>query len=71
MKIFTNTRFEGFYPGTAAVIVAKDKAEALALLKRELDKRGLGKQDWDDVCDSLQEVPMNKAQAIVLHDGDY
>lgn len=67
MKLYTCTDHEGHYPvGTASIVIADDICEAKQLLLRELSKIGIDEPDL-----SLEEVTLNKKQAIILNDGDY
>lgn len=69
MPIYTNTTFKGHYPvGTSAVIVARDRKEAVRLLERRLEKMLL-KQTVSP--DDLKLVSASRSQVIVLQDGEY
>lgn len=71
MKVFTCTNFHGHYPiGTAAVIVADDKAAALTALLQILSEVGLPQTPEDIDCLVLQEVPMSPG-VMILCDGNY
>lgn len=69
MKVYTNNQFEGMWDvGTAAVVVAPSKAEAVKLLKEKLEPIGLGK----DVCEEqFYELETKHGFALVLRDGNY
>ena len=68
MNVYTCNTFHGHWPvGTAAVVVAKDEAEARNLLSIELLKQGLGLSDFDE----LVELDLTKPQATILNNGDY
>lgn len=68
LKVFTCNDFVGHYPiGTAAIIVAENKARAHRLLMVELASRGLDKQQ----AFTVQEVSLTAPSAIILRDGDY
>ena len=68
MKLYTCTNFEGHYPvGTAAVVVATDKAHAFELLAAELARLGL-KQSHPL---QFNERDMSVGAVFVLNDGNY
>jgi hypothetical protein len=70
-QVFTFTNFDGHYPvGTAAVVVAKNKSEAIMLMDEQLSESGLPALDeQEDVKISL--VDLDVFQAIILRDGNY
>lgn len=71
MKVYTYTGFTGHWPmGTAAIIVAPSKAEALAQLRKALDEAGL-KQKYDLSEDKLVRHYTTKRSATILLDGNY
>lgn len=68
-KVFTHNKFKGHYPvGTAAVIVADTRVQAINLLNEKLRLRGL---DGDADVDDLWEVDQNERSARILCDGNY
>ena len=71
MKVFYATGFQGHWPvGTSAVMVAKDRDEALYLLGVELAKHGLKPGDaYGDF--EVVELDTSVANAVVLQDGEY
>ncbi len=77
MKVYTCTEFKGFYPvGTAAVIVAASRLQALRILQYDLKvKHGLtGKRgDGSDLTiDDLIHLPISiMASVQILNDGNY
>lgn len=72
MRLYHNTSFPGHYPvGTAAVIVARDRAQAKRLLMEEAKKYGLKLADDDvDVKDFIL-MDTGVPACIILHDGNY
>ena len=70
MLIFICTNFSGHYPvGTAAVIVAKNAAEASLNLKAELLCIGLDQEEgWTP---ELKLVEPTTPKVIILRDGNY
>ena len=69
MKVFTNNKFEGFWPvGSAAVIIAEDKESAARLLSNQLSDIGL---NADIGIDNMIEINTEDEQVIILCDGDY
>lgn len=78
MKVFTSTSFKGLYPvGTAAVIVAESKEQALELLVKQLQATGLYSEEPFNrrndrlTVDNLVEVPLDKPSVDILNNGDY
>lgn len=68
--VYTAKGFKGHWPvGTSAVIVAKDKIEALTFLNLELSANGLPPTTFDD-CE-IKAVQQNKPKCIILNDGNY
>lgn len=69
MKVFTNNKFEGYYPvGSAAVVIAKDKDDAARLLSDKLFNIGLNPSVTSD---SMIEVNIEESHAVILVDGNY
>ena len=70
MNIYTHTKFTGHYPvGVAAVIIAPDRAKAIAKLNDTLRANGLfaDAQERDLVPLMIDEVPVCR----ILNDGNY
>lgn len=68
MKVYTCTDFEGYWPvGTAAVIVAESEAMAMARLLTMLASIKLPQ----DTALTLTEMDVDKAQVVILRDGNY
>jgi hypothetical protein len=66
--IFTNNKFQGFYPvGNAAIVQADNKIEAAQLLQIELKEFGL-----DQIVDPdhMECLPPTK-KVLILCDGNY
>lgn len=69
MKVFTNNKFEGYYPvGAAAVIVAEDKQDAAIQLSNALFDVGL---PCDVAIENMIEINTEEKQAVILCDGNY
>lgn len=69
MKVFTCNGFSGHYPvGTAAVIIANTKHEAVKLLGEELARIGLGQYIDESYLD---EIDLSTPKVNVLCNGDY
>jgi hypothetical protein len=70
-QVFTFTNFTGHYPvGTAAVVVAKSKSEAIMLMDEQLAESGLPALDeQEDV--KILKVDLDVYHAEILLDGDY
>lgn len=67
MRLFTCTDHDIHYPvGGASIVIAGSEEEASLLLANQLKSIGLDPDGF-----SLKEVSLDKAQAIVLCDGDY
>ena len=70
MRIFLCTDHAEFWPvGVASVVLAESEAEAVKLLDTMLRLRGL--PDSGSHPYSLTEVAADRAQAIILRDGEY
>jgi hypothetical protein len=66
-RLFTCVDHATKWPvGGVSIVVAKDEAEARALLQASLEERGLGAPEF-----TLQEVDMMTPGAHILHYGDY
>ena len=69
MRVFYSTDFRGYWPvGTAAVVVARDRDEAWALLKGRLSSMGLWREGDHFTVD---ELSTEKESVVMLHDGNY
>lgn len=69
LKVFICNSFEGHYPvGTAAVIVAANKEEAIKLLDDDLTDRNLQQTLSPD---DIRELDTSVAHSCVLNDGEY
>ena len=69
VNVYTCNEFKGHWPvGAAAVVVAKDKPQAVRLLKAELKRSGL---EQDISAKKLNLVSTAVPTVIMLHDGDY
>ncbi len=69
LHVYTCTSFAGHWPvGTAAVIIASNRPNAAKLLQKTLEKMGLKQQVEEE---DLKYLRLDRAQAIVLRDGDY
>jgi hypothetical protein len=68
MRVYTCNNFTGHYPvGTAAVVAAKDRAQAASRLNAELKKAGL---PGDRTAKDL--IPFTVAETVrILCDGNY
>jgi len=67
-KVYTCDDFTGYWPvGSAAVVVAKSKAEAATLLKEKLDQLGLEQEEPPTITVLDQSI----GHARILCDGDY
>ena len=70
-QVFTFTGFGGHYPvGTAAVVVAKSKSEAIMLMDEQLSESGLPALDEQEGV-KISLVDLDVYQAIILLDGNY
>lgn len=67
MNIYT-IEFTGHYLTGSAVIVATHRTSAAMLLERKLKQIGLQQQINPT---SLVKLELDKAQVIILQDGDY
>lgn len=69
MNVYTITGFHGHWPvGTAAVVVARDRDQAVLLLNDRLETLGL-KQDAGKA--NIELVSLDAPAVLVLCDGDY
>ena len=67
MKIYTCIDHAQHFPvGCASVVIASNRPQAKKLLDAELKEHGLKAGGY-----TLQEIDVNRSQAIVLRDGDY
>jgi len=68
MRVWTCTDHDGHNPvGTASVVVAFNKEDAMEWLRFALNEQGLD----GDRGFTLKELNLDKAGATVLRDGDY
>ena len=56
----------GHWVGSAVIVCADNKATAAAMIREELDKRGLGKEPLD-----IKKYPTAKNAVIHCDSGDY
>jgi len=69
MKVFTNNKFNGYYPvGSAAIIIASNKEEAAGRLSYQLNHMGLAQQINPD---DMVEINIDSEKVIILCDGEY
>ena len=69
MNIYTSTDFKGHWPvGVAAVVIAKDKRQAVRLLKASLKEVGLEQEIF---AKNLDLISADDPKAILLCDGTY
>lgn len=71
LSAFTNNTFTGHYPvGTAAVVIALNRAQAARILTKELkEKHGLS--DPQIHSKDMKEMPTDRTYCRVLCDGNY
>jgi hypothetical protein len=70
LRVFTCNNFRGHWPvGTAAVVVARNKEEALSLLLAALEQDGLSNQK--DIELRLDQLFLTAPQAYILNNGEY
>ena len=71
MKVYICENLNGVWIGAQAVIVAETNRKAKNALVRKLKCIGLwyNKNDKNDF--ELQEIDTDKAQIIMINDGDY
>jgi hypothetical protein len=68
MKIWTNTKFEGYWPvGTAAVVIAETRGDATKYLNMLLSQMDLS----DAKSEDMEEVPFKDGMIKILCDGNY
>lgn len=68
MKLWTNNKFEGFYPvGSAAVVIAETVEDATDYLSFFLNEIGLENAEIED----MKEMPLVNGQVRILCDGNY
>lgn len=68
MKVFTVTGFKGYYPtGTSAVVVAKNRDDAVELIMAELKRIGLEQY----YVPNIEELNTRDRSVTILTDGDY
>ena len=68
MKVWTNNKFEGYWPvGTAAVVIAPSRDDAADYLNLFLAEKGL------PMCspEQFEELPFLDGQVSILADGNY
>ena len=69
MRVFTHNKFEGHWPvGTAAVVVAENRATAKFRLEWALKEVGL--TQTIDMAD-FDELDLQTESAAILNDGNY
>ena len=69
MKVYTNNKFEGYWPvGSAAVVVAPSRPAAAGLLQAKLKHIGL---DQGVSPTDMVEIATDDPEAHILHDGNY
>ncbi len=69
MNVYINAKFDSCWPiGSAAVVVANTKREALKLLNIELRKCGLPETN---VLNEFVRLKIDKPQAKIIIDDDY
>ena len=67
-RIWTNNKFEGYWPvGTAAVVIADTAEKAAGYLNFLLCERGLGKAKAEDMI----EMEFEDGRVRILCDGNY
>ena len=75
MKVYYCDEFKGFYPvGTAAVVIAENKVQAKKILFAELRAIGLSGVKHDKTAitaKDLVEISLDKANVVVISDGNY
>ncbi len=68
MKLWTNNKFEGFWPvGAGAVVVAETADQAADFLSLFLNEIGLDNAKEED----MEEMPFVDGQVRILVDGNY
>ena len=68
MKIWTNTKFEGYWSvGTAAVVVADSAENASEYMNTFLAERGLK----NSTPEQFIEMPIKDGEVSILADGNY
>lgn len=69
-RIFYCTNFRGYWPASvSSVIVAKDKEDARQILTTQLKLLSIPIEDSDDFI--LDEINLNKREAIILNNGEW
>jgi hypothetical protein len=69
MKVWTCVGFTGYWPvGTAAVVVAKDREQAKALLEVALRGKGL---EQEIPLEDIRELDVSTVGCWILLDGNY
>lgn len=69
MKLFRITGFTGHWPvGTAAIVFAQTKDDAIVLLENHLSEAGLSQRIDPD---RLIETSVDRECAFILCDGNY
>jgi hypothetical protein len=69
MKLYLCRSHDGVYLAGKSLVIANDEAEARALLDAEL-RVNLLKPDAESGY-VLERIPMTKARAVMIWDGDY
>lgn len=69
MNVYTHNQFTGLYPvPTAAIVIAKDKRQAILLLQAELADISLAQKI---LAKDLHLVSTEEKGVIILSNGDY
>lgn len=70
MTVFAISRFTGIYPtGTAAVIVAETKEQAIEQIREWQKEQGLKQDEANEI--QVDIVDPNQESYLMLCDGDY
>lgn len=70
LRFFSCDSLKGHWAvGTAAVVVAHDKAEAARLLQRQVELEGMPHQVVRE--EQLKEIDSATPNAIIIRDGNY
>ena len=70
MKVWMHNKFRGHYPvGTAAVVIAADRENAVTYLQMALGEADLPEQEIDPA--DFMELTFTDGSYYILNDGDY
>jgi len=70
MRVFTTTHLQGVYPvGTAAIVIAANKQQAVEMLQNAVDHSAMPLQKVTEGM--LDEITTDRPQVKILLDGDY